>query len=93
MAIKVSKYMTSQVISISPDVGIREAFFIMKEKRASLGLHDLICLVYDHIKQLIHVNNRGDDLANVCDKGKPVKLIVYKKIILAPADGPLRQLL
>ncbi|MDH3327672.1 MAG: CBS domain-containing protein [Desulfobulbaceae bacterium] len=31
MAIKVSKYMASQVISISPDVGVREAFFIMKE--------------------------------------------------------------
>lgn len=31
MAIKVSKYMTSHVISITPDVGIREAFFLMKE--------------------------------------------------------------
>jgi len=31
MAIKVSKYMAPQVISISPDIGIREAFFIMKE--------------------------------------------------------------
>lgn len=31
MAIKVSKYMAPQVVSISPDVGIREAFFIMKE--------------------------------------------------------------
>lgn len=31
MAIKVSKYMSSQVVSISPDMGIREAFFLMKE--------------------------------------------------------------
>lgn len=31
MAIKVSKYMAPQVISISPDIGVREAFFIMKE--------------------------------------------------------------
>lgn len=31
MAIKVSDYMTRQVISISPDMGIREAFFLMKE--------------------------------------------------------------
>jgi acetoin utilization protein AcuB len=31
MAIKVSKYMTRQVISISPDIGVREAFFLMKE--------------------------------------------------------------
>lgn len=31
MAIKVSKYMANQVVSISPDVGIREAFFLMKE--------------------------------------------------------------
>jgi len=31
MAIKVSNYMARQVVSISPDVGIREAFFLMKE--------------------------------------------------------------
>ncbi len=31
MAIKVSKYMTRQVVSVSVDLGIREAFFIMKE--------------------------------------------------------------
>lgn len=31
MAIKVSKYMTRQVVSISPDIGVREAFFLMKE--------------------------------------------------------------
>jgi acetoin utilization protein AcuB len=28
---KVSSYMTRQVVSISPDMGIREAFFKMKE--------------------------------------------------------------
>lgn len=31
MAIKVSKYMSSQVVSIPKDMGIREAFFLMKE--------------------------------------------------------------
>ncbi len=31
MPIKVSRYMTAQVISIPPDMGIREAFFVMKE--------------------------------------------------------------
>jgi acetoin utilization protein AcuB len=31
MAVKVSKYMARQVVSIAPDIGIREAFFIMKE--------------------------------------------------------------
>ncbi len=31
MAIKVSTYMTARVISIPPDLGIREAFFVMKE--------------------------------------------------------------
>ena len=31
MAIKVSNYMSRQVISIKQDVGIREAFFLMKE--------------------------------------------------------------
>lgn len=30
-AVKVSNYMSRQVISISPDMGIREAFFKMKE--------------------------------------------------------------
>lgn len=33
MAIKVSKYMTSKVVSIKEDMGIREAFFLMKEHR------------------------------------------------------------
>jgi len=31
MPIKVSKYMTRRIVSISPNVGIREAFFHMKE--------------------------------------------------------------
>lgn len=31
MAIKVSKYMSSQVVSIPKNMGIREAFFLMKE--------------------------------------------------------------
>jgi acetoin utilization protein AcuB len=31
MKIKVSNYMTPQIISISPNMGIREAFFKMKE--------------------------------------------------------------
>ena len=31
MAIKVSRYMSDQVISINRDMGIREAFFLMKE--------------------------------------------------------------
>jgi acetoin utilization protein AcuB len=31
MAIKVSKYMSSQVVSIPAKMGIREAFFLMKE--------------------------------------------------------------
>lgn len=31
MAIKVSKYMSSQVVSIPSTMGIREAFFLMKE--------------------------------------------------------------
>ena len=33
MAIKVSKYMARQVVSVKQDVGIREAFFLMKEHR------------------------------------------------------------
>ena len=31
MPTKVSEYMTSKVITVTPDTGIREAFFIMKE--------------------------------------------------------------
>ena len=31
MKIKVSNYMTPQVIAIPPTMGIREAFFMMKE--------------------------------------------------------------
>ena len=31
MPTKVSEYMTAKVVTVAPDTGIREAFFIMKE--------------------------------------------------------------
>lgn len=49
MAIKVSKYMSSQVVSIPKDMGIREAFFLMKE-------HSIRHLpIVDDNKQLIGI--------------------------------------
>ena len=55
MAIKVSKYMSSQVVSIKPDMGIREAFFLMKE-------HSIRHLpIVDDAKQLIGIISDRDD--------------------------------
>lgn len=49
MAIKVSKYMSKQVVSIQQDMGIREAFFLMKE-------HSIRHLpIVDSSKQLIGI--------------------------------------
>ena len=49
MAIKVSKYMSKQVVSIPQDMGIREAFFLMKE-------HSIRHLpIVDSSKQLIGI--------------------------------------
>ncbi|GAB4340944.1 MAG: hypothetical protein Kow0089_14940 [Desulfobulbaceae bacterium] len=49
MAIKVSRYMSSQVVSIPRDMGIREAFFLMKE-------HSIRHLpIVDENKQLIGI--------------------------------------
>lgn len=49
MAIKVSTYMSSQVVSIPKDMGIREAFFLMKE-------HSIRHLpIVDNNKQLIGI--------------------------------------
>lgn len=49
MAIKVSKYMSKQVVSIQQDMGIREAFFLMKE-------HSIRHLpIVDDNKQLIGI--------------------------------------
>ena len=49
MAIKVSKYMTDQVVSIPQTMGIREAFFLMKE-------HSIRHLpIVDNSKQLIGI--------------------------------------
>lgn len=49
MAIKVSKYMSSQVVSIQADMGIREAFFLMKEH----GIRHLP--IVDDAKKLIGI--------------------------------------
>ena len=49
MAIKVSKYMSSHVVSIPADMGIREAFFLMKEH----GIRHLP--IVDKAKQLIGI--------------------------------------
>lgn len=49
MAIKVSKYMSPQVVSIPADMGIREAFFLMKEH------HIRHLPIVDDSKQLIGI--------------------------------------
>jgi len=72
MAIKVSKYMTSQVISISADVGIREAFFLMKE-------HSIRHLpIVDEQKQLIGIiSDRELRRPNWVDEAHDITHVYY----------------
>ena len=72
MAIKVSKYMTCQVISITPEVGIREAFFLMKE-------HSIRHLpIVDDGKQLIGIiSDRELRRPNWVDEAQDITHVYY----------------
>ena len=72
MAIKVSKYMTCQVISITQDIGIREAFFLMKE-------HSIRHLpIVDESKQLIGIiSDRELRRPNWVDEAHDISHVYY----------------
>ena len=72
MAIKVSKYMTSQVVSISRDMGVREAFFLMKE-------HSIRHLpIVDDNKQLIGIiSDRELRRPNWVDEAQDISHVYY----------------
>ncbi|PID41635.1 MAG: histidine kinase [Proteobacteria bacterium] len=53
MPVKVSKYMTDKVVSVTADLGIREAFFLMREK---------------NIRHLPVVNDAGELVGIVSDR-------------------------
>ncbi len=72
MAIKVSKYMTRQVVSITPDIGIREAFFLMKE-------HSIRHLpIVDENRQLIGIiSDRELRRPNWVDEAEDISHVYY----------------
>ncbi len=72
MAIKVSKYMTGQVVSIPKDMGIREAFFLMKE-------HSIRHLpIVDENKQLIGIiSDRELRRPNWVDEAHDISHVYY----------------
>jgi acetoin utilization protein AcuB len=72
MAIKVSNYMSRQVISISQDMGIREAFFLMKE-------HSIRHLpIVDDKKQLIGIiSDRELRRPNWVDEAHDISHVYY----------------
>lgn len=72
MAIKVSKYMTDQVVSIPENMGIREAFFLMKE-------HSIRHLpIVDDNKQLIGIiSDRELRRPNWVDEAHDISHVYY----------------
>lgn len=72
MAIKVSNYMSRQVISIKQDMGIREAFFLMKE-------HAIRHLpIVDEKKQLIGIiSDRELRRPNWVDEAHDITHVYY----------------
>ncbi|MDW7772314.1 MAG: CBS domain-containing protein [Desulfobulbaceae bacterium] len=72
MAIRVSKYMAPQVISISPDVGIREAFFIMKENSIR---H--LPIVDEHRKLIGIISDRELRRPNWVDEAHDISHVYY----------------
>ena len=72
MAIKVSNYMSRQVISIKEDMGIREAFFLMKE-------HFIRHLpIVDEKKQLIGIiSDRELRRPNWVDEAHDISHVYY----------------
>jgi len=72
MAIKVSRYMTDQVISIRRDMGIREAFFKMKE-------HSIRHLpIVDENRQLIGIiSDRELRRPNWVDEAHDISHVYY----------------
>lgn len=81
MAIKVSNYMSRQVISISQDMGIREAFFLMKE-------HSIRHLpIVDGNKRLIGIiSDRELRRPNWVDEAHDISHVYYLDNIMHVSD-------
>ena len=87
MATKVSRYMTSQVISIPEDMGIREAFFLMKEHSIRhLPIVDenrqLIGIISDRELRRPNWVDEAHDISHVyyLDNSMYVKDVMIKKV-------------
>lgn len=85
MAIKVSNYMSRQVISIQQDMGIREAFFLMKE-------HSIRHLpIVDANKQLIGIiSDRELRRPNWVDEAHDISHVYYLDNTMHVSDVMIR---
>jgi acetoin utilization protein AcuB len=85
MAIKVSTYMSPQVISIKQDIGIREAFFLMKE-------HFIRHLpIVDEKKQLIGIiSDRELRRPNWVDEAHDISHVYYLDNTMHVSDVMIR---
>lgn len=87
MATKVSKYMTGQVISIPEDIGIREAFFLMKE-------HSIRHLpIVDENRQLIGIiSDRELRRPNWVDEAHDISHVYYLDNSMLVSDVMIRNI-
>ena len=86
MAIKVSSYMTRQVITIPPDMGIREAFFLMKA-------HSIRHLpIVDKNRQLIGIiSDRELRRPNWVDEAQDITHVYYLDNSMHVSDVMIRK--
>jgi len=87
MPTKVSEYMTAKVVTVTPDTGIREAFFLMKE-------NSIRHLPVIEDKQLVGIiSDRELRRPNWVDEAHDISHVYYLDDNLAVSDVMIRNVL
>jgi acetoin utilization protein AcuB len=87
MPTKVSQYMSAKVVTVAPDTGIREAFFIMKE-------HSIRHLPVIENKQLVGIiSDRELRRPNWVDEAHDISHVYYLDDNMAVSDVMIRNVL
>ena len=97
MPTKVSEYMTAKVVTVAPDTGIREAFFLMKEHsiRHLPVLEDkqLIGVISDRELRRPNWVDEAHDIAHIyyLDDNMSVSDVMIKNVIVLHTYDTLRK--
>ena len=87
MPTKVSEYMTAKIVTVAPDTGVREAFFIMKE-------HSIRHLPVMEDKQLVGIiSDRELRRPNWVDEAHDISHLYYLDDNMSVSDVMIRNVL